>query len=134
MAREYVMGFEGVQGSLFDSSGENIEELCSYLMRGGIAEIAEETRPLRRDVPKRPGPNYAWFLEQHRGRQIPEDIGEWTDTKRDLLVKFSSRFRKGGSNDLEDRDYANAQIGAMYMGVLRQALKEESKKMAGAKR
>lgn len=82
----------------------------------------DSDKPLRNS-----GPDYSGFLREHRDRGVPEALDKWADTKKAALVKFSARFRKGGSNDLETRDYAPAEIGAMYRGILRQALKKETK-------
>ncbi len=117
-----------VQPSLFELGGD-VEELCPYLVRNtsfDVSGLESATSSQRRDILKRhSGPNYAYFLAQHRTRGVPEDIGKGPDVKRVILTIFSARFRQGGSNDLT-KDYSPAQVGKMYMGILKQALKQES--------
>ncbi len=132
------LNYEGIQRSLFEGLDDSeIAELCPYLVKGESAPIRKErlsrTGVARRTVTRAYGPNYSGFLREHRTRNISEELDKSCASKKRMLMEFSSRFRLRGTHDLEGRDYTPTQIGKMYQGILKQALKEESRRSANVR-
>jgi hypothetical protein len=95
---------------------KNPEEWCSFLGRAGDdKDFMKEIKDWK----------YHGFFSDARKLQIPEGLGEWADTKRELLIRYFPKFREGRKQDL--RGYADVQVGRIYMKFISEAEKRKGK-------
>lgn len=70
--------------------------------------------------------NYSSFMREAEKEEINfGDFSKDTGKKTNLLIKYFEKFREGGSQDLEERNYSSLGIGKIYNGIRNEAKKRE---------
>jgi hypothetical protein len=96
---------------------KNPGEWCPYLeILGKNSDDMKEIKDWR----------YHAFFSDARRLQIPEGLGEWAETKRELFTRYFPKFREGRKQDL--RGYADVQIGKLYVKFIGEAEKRENRR------
>jgi hypothetical protein len=106
--------------------GDNIPEEPNLYEQGAVDNILNDLNKKNLETITS-NKNYSFFIKEAEKEGI--NYGEFskdTGKKTNLLIKYFEKFREGGSQDLEERNYSSFEIGKIYNGIRNKAKKAEA--------